>query len=300
MAAPGGHRRICCEAHGDGKLARYNRRMKLYRAGKTWSVSGESGVAPLNDFSLDRWLAERQPVAAIHKLYKAAPKLPEERRHEVSLPVQSQEVWAAGVTYLRSKAARMAESEHAASAYDLVYDAPRPEIFFKATARRCAASGGGLKLREDSKWMVPEPELTLVVSAHSELVGFTLGNDLSCRDIEGENTLYLPQAKVWDGCCSIGPAILINDGSVDIRASRISITIRRAGRTAFQGSTEIARIKRPFDELIEYLFRNHSFPEGVFLLTGTGIVPPDDFTLQRGDEVSIEVPEIGRLVNRME
>jgi 2-dehydro-3-deoxy-D-arabinonate dehydratase len=274
--------------------------MKLYRAGKTWSISGEAGVAPLDAFGLDRWLAERQPVAAIQRLYQSARKLPEERRHDVGLPVEHQEVWAAGVTYLRSKDARMAESQTAASAYDLVYDAPRPEIFLKATARRCAGSGGVLKLRDDSTWMVPEPELTLVVSAHRELVGFTLGNDLSCRDIEGANTLYLPQAKIWDGCCGIGPAILINDGSFDIRACRISIVIARHGSIVFEDSTEIARIKRPFEELIDYLFRNQSFPEGVLLLTGTGIVPPDHFTLQRGDEVSIEVSEIGRLVNRME
>ncbi len=191
----------------------------------------------------------------------------------------------------------MEESDFSASAYDKVYEAARPELFFKATPSRCVGTGGALKLRDDSKWMVPEPELTLVIGANQKLMGFTIGNDLSCRDIEGENLLYLPQAKVWDQCCGLGPCILVADDPEAIRESDISVEIIRDKKSVFAGSTSIGRIKRSFEELIEYLFRNQTFANGVFLLTGTGIVPPDDFTLQRGDEVRITVETIGTLSN---
>ncbi|HEV8292550.1 MAG TPA: fumarylacetoacetate hydrolase family protein, partial [Tepidisphaeraceae bacterium] len=177
------------------------------------------------------------------------------------------------------------------------YEAPRPELFFKATPSRCVGPGQPLRLRDDSKWMVPEPELTLVISANQKLVGFTIGNDLSCRDIEGENLLYLPQAKVWDHCCGLGPCILLADKPEAIREANISVEILRNAKSVFSGSTSIGRIKRSFEEMIGYLFRNQSFPNGVFLLTGTGIVPPDDFTLQRGDEVRITIEAIGTLAN---
>jgi 2-dehydro-3-deoxy-D-arabinonate dehydratase len=194
-------------------------------------------------------------------------------------------------------AARMEESEFSANAYDKVYGAERPEIFFKATAGRCVGSGGVLRLRDDSQWMVPEPELALVVGAKGKVVGFTIGDDLSCRDIEGENLLYLPQAKIWEGCCALGPRILINDGSVDIRRSSIRMVIRRKGIIEFAGATELGRMKRSFEELVGYLFRNQKFPVGVVLLTGTGIVPPEGFTLKAGDEILMEVEGIGELGN---
>ena len=216
------------------------------------------------------------------------------------LPIGSQEVWAAGVTYLRSRTARMEESTHAASLYDRVYEAPRPELFFKATPDRCAGPGETLRLRADTKWIVPEPELTLVISSAGKVVGFTIGDDLSCRDIEGDNTLYLPQAKMWHKCCGLGPAILINDGSVDIRKTSISLRVRRQGMEVFAGATGIDRIKRSFEELVSWLFREQVFACGVFLLTGTGIIPPDDFTLHSGDEIEIDIPEIGTLINRVE
>ena len=191
----------------------------------------------------------------------------------------------------------MEESNFSANAYDKVYEAPRPELFFKATPSRCVGPNRALRLRDDSKWMVPEPELTLVINANQEVVGLTIGNDLSCRDIEGENLLYLPQAKVWDQCCALGPCILLASNPAPIRESDISVEIVREKKTVFSGSTSIGRIKRSFEELIGYLFRNQSFANGVFLLTGTGIVPPDNFTLQRGDEVRITIEAIGTLSN---
>src|SRR5688500_679965 len=272
--------------------------MRLFRTASGWYVERDGAAAALPKFRLSEYLAALSAVT--HLAQHLESSQPSSAAVHPSLPpIDSQEIWAAGVTYLRSKAARMAESQSAATAYDKVYDAPRPELFFKATPRRCAGPNQAMRLRDDSRWMVPEPELTLVVSAARQIVGFTLGNDLSCRDIEGENTLYLPQAKMWDGCCSLGPAILLRDGSVDIRKSESSATIGRRGKTVFEGSTPVARIKRSFEELVAYLFRNQTFAEGVFLLTGTGIVPPDDFTLQPGDRVSITIPEIGTLTNEM-
>jgi 2-dehydro-3-deoxy-D-arabinonate dehydratase len=194
----------------------------------------------------------------------------------------------------------MEESVISKSAYDLVYDAPRPEIFFKANPARTRATGQPMRLRDDSKWMVPEPELALVVSARGQIVGYTIGNDLSCRDIEGENLLYLPQAKTWDGSCALGPAILLSEPSHDIRGSAIRCTITRNGAEVFKGETKVSQIKRPFEELVGYLFRNQRFPQGVILLTGTGIVPPNEFSLIRGDVVRIEIDGIGVLENAME
>jgi 2-dehydro-3-deoxy-D-arabinonate dehydratase len=213
------------------------------------------------------------------------------------LPLGTQEIWAAGVTYQRSKVARMEESQSAKSAYDLVYDAPRPEIFFKADVRRCRATGQPLKLRDDTRWIVPEPELALVVSSVGQIVGYSIGNDMSCRDIEGENLLYLPQAKTWDGCCSIGPAIRIAEPGLDIRSSHIKLKITRDRRPVFEGSTALSQMKRDLQELVGWLFRNQTFPNGVVLLTGTGIVPPGEFSLARGDVVRIEIDGIGILEN---
>ena len=264
--------------------------MKLYRNAKGWTAEKAGKAFALPGFDLDRWLKSQSSEIPVGP---ALPDIPQ----PVLTPIQSQEVWAVGVTYLRSKKARMEESDFSANAYDKVYDAPRPELFFKATPSRCVGPGQALRLRDDSKWMVPEPELTLLINAQAKLVGFTIGNDLSCRDIEGENLLYLPQAKVWDECCALGPCILIADQPEKIREAEISVEILRGGKSVFGGSTSIGRIKRSFEELIGYLFRNQSFPVGVFLLTGTGIVPPDDFTLQKGDEVRIAVEPIGVLSN---
>ena len=212
-------------------------------------------------------------------------------------PIDHQEVWAAGVTYKRSQIARMEESESAASHYDRVYAADRPELFFKATPARVADPGQPVRVRADSRWTVPEPELTLVVNPDLRLVGFTIGNDMSARDIEGENPLYLPQAKVYDQCCALGPVVWIPEESMDRPSTQISLKIERQGQTVFEGQTTLDQMVRSFEELIGWLGRENSLHEGAFLLTGTGIVPPDDFTLERGDAVTIEITGIGRLTN---
>ena len=213
-------------------------------------------------------------------------------------PIGHQEVWAAGVTYLRSREARMEESKSAGGGdfYDRVYAAPRPELFFKGTPHRVVGSGGMVRLRADSKWNVPEPELALAVNSRGKIVGYTVGNDMSSRDIEGENPLYLPQAKVYDGSCALGPCVLVQSEPLP-RQTEIRLEIRRGGDIAFSGKTALTQMKREFPELVEYLYRDNSFPHGCFLLTGTGIVPPDSFTLHSGDEIRITIEPIGTLRN---
>jgi 2-dehydro-3-deoxy-D-arabinonate dehydratase len=213
-------------------------------------------------------------------------------------PIDSQEVWAAGVTYYRSRTARMAESEVAGggSFYDRVYTAERPELFFKALAHRVAGPEEKVRIRRDSKWNVPEPELALVISPAGKITGYTIGNDMSSRDIEGENPLYLPQAKVYDRSCALGPCLLISDTPL-LASTEIAIQIVRGRATVFSGSTTLKEMKRKPEDLVEYLYRNNSFPHGCFLLTGTGIVPADSFTLKPGDEINITIPPIGTLVN---
>lgn len=223
--------------------------------------------------------------------------------HEGDLlaPLAGQEVWAAGVTYYRSRGARMEESKDAGGGnfYDRVYSAERPELFFKSTASRTVGAGGKVRIRGDAKWSVPEPELTLVVSAKGRIVGYTIGNDMSSRDIEGENPLYLPQAKVYNGSCALGPGILVTADPL-ARTMEILLEIRRNDRIEFEGSVELTELKRDPQTLVEYLFRDNSFPCGVFLMTGTGIVPPSSFTLERGDRVRITIEPIGVLENEVE
>ncbi|HEX3654265.1 MAG TPA: fumarylacetoacetate hydrolase family protein [Pirellulales bacterium] len=212
-------------------------------------------------------------------------------------PVDRQEIWAAGVTYRRSKSARMEESVGAAVFYDKVYEAERPELFFKANAWRVIGPGGPVRIRRDSRWNVPEPELALVLNSRLELVAFTIGNDMSSRDIEGENPLYLPQAKVYDGSCAMGPCMALAAAMPPADKIGIRLAIAREGREVFAGQTSVGQMARSFADLIEYLGRDHSFPDGACLLTGTGIVPGADFTLAAGDVVRIEIDGIGELVN---
>ena len=214
-------------------------------------------------------------------------------------PIGTQEVWAAGVTYFRSRTARMEESKGGGSFYDRVYEADRPELFFKATPLRVAAPGAAMRLRKDSKWMVPEPELTLVINSRGQIVGYAVGNDLSCRDIEGENPLYLPQAKVFDGCAAIGPGLFISRDPLPPE-TEIRMVIRRAGAEVFAGQTALSQLKRSPTSLVEFLFRETSFPSGAFLMTGTGIVPPDEFTLHAGDEIRITIGPVGTLINTVQ
>ena len=216
-------------------------------------------------------------------------------------PIQSQEVWAAGVTYLKSRNARMEESKKSGgdNFYDRVYDADRPEIFFKATPHRVVGSGQPVRIRRDSKWNVPEPELTLFINAKGQISGYTIGNDMSSRDIEGENPLYLPQAKTYDKSAAIGPCIAIFDEPISPKTT-ITIEILRYEISLFSNSIEINQMKRKHNELVEFLCRESSFPHGCFLMTGTGLVPNDDFTLEVGDEIRITIEGIGTLVNTVE
>jgi 2-dehydro-3-deoxy-D-arabinonate dehydratase len=215
-------------------------------------------------------------------------------------PIEHQEVWAAGVTYYRSRGARMEESKDAGGGdfYDRVYTAERPELFFKSTASRTVGTGGKVRIRRDASWSVPEPELTLVVSPGGQIVGYTIGNDMSSRDIEGENPLYLPQAKVYDGSCALGPGILVTSSPLP-RSTEILIEISREDRCAFAGCVKLSELKRDPKKLVEFLFRDNSFPNGCFLMTGTGIVPPSEFTLQSGDRIRITIEPIGTLVNEV-
>jgi 2-dehydro-3-deoxy-D-arabinonate dehydratase len=219
----------------------------------------------------------------------------------IKAPIGNQEVWAAGVTYYRSRTARMAESHDAGAEnfYDRVYTAERPELFFKATPHRVAGPGQPVKIRRDSRWNVPEPELALLITRAGKIVGYTIGNDMSSRDIEGENPLYLPQAKVYDRSCALGPCVLVSENTPDA-ATEIKLEIVRGDTTVFMGTTTLSQLKRSPESLVEFLYRDNSFPQGCFLLTGTGIVPGDDFTLQSGDEIRITIEAIGTLVNRVE
>jgi len=211
-------------------------------------------------------------------------------------PIGQQEVWAAGVTYLRSRRARIEESQKDADIYDRVYEATRPELFFKASSHRVVGHRQPIVIRRDSNWNVPEAELTLAVNAHGAIFGFTAGNDVSSRQLEGENPLYLSQAKIWDGSCSLGPSIVVTD-SAPPEETAIAVTIERGQKLLFHGETRLAEMKRSLDELVEYLFSECSFPHGVFLMTGTGIVPEAELSLIPGDVVSIEIEGIGTLVN---
>jgi 2-dehydro-3-deoxy-D-arabinonate dehydratase len=251
-----------------------------------------AGVSRMHD------LLERADLATALASVAKRP-LPEHALEGVRLltPVESQEVWAAGVTYLRSKQARMEESDFSARAYDHVYEAPRPEIFFKSVPEKVVSPGDAVGIRRDARWNVPEPELVLVISSSGSIVGFSIGNDMSSRDIEGENLLYLPQAKIYARSCAIGPWVIVGMGEQDARQWTIRLEIDRAGETVFTGETRVDQIKRGFGELVEYLFRSQAFPRGAMLLTGAGVVPPDSFTLADGDRVRIAISEIGLLEN---
>jgi 2-dehydro-3-deoxy-D-arabinonate dehydratase len=231
----------------------------------------------------------------------ALPAVGSDFAQQILPPIVSQEVWAAGVTYYRSRTARIEESQDAGGGdfYDRVYTAERPELFFKATAHRVAGPDETVRIRSDSHWNVPEPELALVVTRTGKIVGCTIGNDMSSRDIEGINPLYLPQAKVYDRSCALGPCILVAE-EMPSATTEIKLQIARDGETVFAGETTLAQLKRTPESLVEFLFRDNSFPQGCFLLTGTGIVPPDDFTLQSGDVISISIEPIGTLVNIVE
>lgn len=218
--------------------------------------------------------------------------------NKVEIPMGTQEIWASGVTYMRSKEARMEESKDAGGGtfYDRVYDADRPELFFKSTLSRTVGHNGTVRIRKDSGWDVPEPELTLLVSSEGTIEGYTIGNDMSSRSIEGENPLYLPQAKTYEGCAALGPCIYVSETPIDPN-TQIALEIIRNSKTVFSGEVSINTMKRKHQDLVDYLFRECNFPQGCFLMTGTGIIPPDEFTLKAGDETRITIEHIGTLVN---
>jgi len=229
-------------------------------------------------------------------------KIPkEDLLKDLLAPIGTQEIWAAGVTYMRSKSARMEESKDAGGGdfYDRVYDAERPELFFKSTAYRVAGPGQIVRIRKDSNWNVPEPELTLIINSKGKIIGYTIGNDMSSRDIEGQNPLYLPQAKTYDFSAAIGPCVYVTDSPLP-DTTKIELEIERNGKSVFYGDIQINQIKRKFTELAEFLFRETTFPTGCYLMTGTGIVPPNDFTLIQGDVIKIRIENIGELVNVVE
>ncbi len=260
----------------------------------------ESTIADLSGSGVESITSLLEDNNGTQKIRELAEQdLPQVALSTVTLltPVEGQEVWAAGVTYLRSKKARMEESDFSANAYDLVYDAARPEIFFKSLPSKVVGPGEAVGIREDSKWNVPEPELTLVVNSRKELVGYTIGNDMSSRDIEGENLLYLPQAKVYDRSCAVGPWLVMGAKEGEVREWTIGVQIERAGKNIFEGETSINNIKRTFGELVDFLCRSQTFPQGVMLLTGTGVVPEDDFTLSSNDIIRVTISGIGTLEN---
>jgi 2-dehydro-3-deoxy-D-arabinonate dehydratase len=247
--------------------------------------------------SLAAILDSPDPKTTVTALLTASPGVVSADSVTLLAPIDQQEVWAAGVTYRRSQVARMEESQGAAVFYDQVYLADRPELFFKATPHRVSGPGEPVRIRSDAGWNVPEPELALVLNARLELVGYSIGNDMSSRDIEGANPLYLPQAKVYDACCGLGPWITLASSMPGPEQIDIELAIERHGEVAFRGTTSISQMARTFAELVGWLGRDNSFPAGAFLLTGTGIVPSDAFTLAAGDMVRITISGIGTLAN---
>jgi 2-dehydro-3-deoxy-D-arabinonate dehydratase len=272
--------------------------MKLFRcrSGVVAEHLGRFYTVPCN--SWDDLVKREDLLDHLKRLSDAAKTVEAPLRQDLLAPIGSQEVWAAGVTYFRSRNARMEESKSAGGGdfYDRVYHAARPELFFKSMPHRVVGHGGKVAIRDDASWSVPEPELALFVTPKGKIAGYTIGNDMSSRDIEGENPLYLPQAKVYDRSCALGPCLLIADEPL-AATTEIAIEIHRAGAVMFSGATTLKEMKRQPQELVDYLYRNNSFPQGCFLLTGTGVVPPDSFTLNAGDEIRITIPPIGTLRN---
>lgn len=272
--------------------------MKLFRTDNDSYVERDGRHYLLLGMTWDQLVMQDDLHACLSKLIEqAAPVegIPDSAR---KAPIGSQEIWAAGVTYFRSRSARMEESKTAGggSFYDRVYSAERPELFFKATAHRVVGPHEPVRIRKDARWSVPEPELTLMVNPRGRILGYTVGNDMSSRDIEGENPLYLPQAKVYDGSCALGPAVLVATEPLP-SSTAIRLEILRGSGQAFTGATTLAEMKRDPEELVSYLYRECSFPTGCLLMTGTGVVPPDSFTLQHGDEIRITIDGIGTLTN---
>ena len=278
--------------------------MKIYQGKENTVIETKDAQLRAPDFSFDDLFRSTDPAAWLASKVEDLPPINEAQEltnQSWKAPVQSQEIWAAGVTYYRSRSARMEEAEQAGGDvfYDKVYDAERPELFLKATPSRARGHMAQIRVRSDSNWDVPEPELTLAINSAGKVFGYTIGNDVSSRSIEGENPLYLPQAKVYRGSCSLGPCLVVGEQAVG-PDSAIRLVIERNGKTGFEGETQTSQIKRGFDELAEFLYRDNEFPDGALLMTGTGIVPDNDFTLKSGDVVKITIEGIGTLENEVE
>ena len=271
----------------------------IYRTEAGSTIEKEGSCVLSANFCFDSLFSSDDPLEYVQSQYLSgnAAEIPS---GSLMPPIRHQEIWAAGVTYFRSRDARMEESESSGGDrfYDMVYDADRPELFFKATAERTRGHRDKVCIRSDSSWDVPEPELTLAINSNGKIFGYTVGNDMSSRSIEGENPLYLPQAKVYRGSCAVGPCLVV--GAAPAKEAMISVKIKRSGEEVFSGSTEVSQIKRGFDELAEFLFRENEFPKGALLMTGTGVVPDSDFTLSSGDVITIAIDGIGTLENQVE
>ncbi|MBN9616573.1 MAG: 2-hydroxyhepta-2,4-diene-1,7-dioate isomerase [Acidobacteriales bacterium 59-55] len=274
--------------------------MKLYRTRNGNYIVDQNACYRVEEDSWDALIAREDLDEYCRSVVKGGRKVEAFAEASVLAPIESQEVWASGVTYYRSRSARIEESKDAGGGdfYDRVYSAPRPELFFKATGRRVVGPNDKVRIRSDAKWSVPEPELTLLISPKGKITGYTIGNDMSSRDIEGENPLYLPQAKVYDGSCALGPCIFVSSSPLPAETG-IGIEILRGGEAAFSGTTALTELKRDPQTLADFLYRDNSFPHGSFLMTGTGIVPPDSFTLAGGDRISITIAPIGVLTNEV-
>lgn len=274
--------------------------MKLYRTKQGIVIEKEAHFYLLSDQSWDTFINDDHLYEKMEEITGQASPHPDGKAllRELQAPLGSQEIWASGVTYYRSKVGRQEESKESGGGdfYARVYEAERPELFFKATPHRTVGPGGEVRIRKDSSWNAPEPELTLVITSSGKIVGYTIGNDMSSRSIEGENPLYLPQAKSYDGSAAVGPCILVTQDELPAD-TLIALEIKRNSSIVFEGEVEINQIKRSFSELAAYLYRECSFPHGSLLMTGTGIVPDKDFTLQQGDEIRINIGPIGTLVN---
>ena len=269
--------------------------MKLYRTARGPVVEHDGAFHSVPQ-DWDALINHRDLAAHLRRATEGAAR--ETTIERVLAPIGSQEVWAAGVTYYRSRTARLKESRvgGGSSFYDHVYEAERPELFFKAAPWRVRGPGETIRVRRDARWTVPEPEIALCIDARGQIVGYTIGNDVSSRDIEGENPLYLPQAKIYDGACALGPAMLVSSEPLPAE-TEITLRVLRGGSIVAEGQTTFSQMRRNVRELVEFLYRETSFPTGCVLLTGTGIVPPDEFTLQPGDDITIDVPAIGTLTN---
>ena len=275
--------------------------MILYRTAEALYVEQDDKLYRLAETSLDTLIGHDDLHGYLSAHIAKSSSTSEPIHAKLEAPIGSQEVWASGVTYYSSRRARIAESKDAGGGdfYDRVYTAERPELFFKAVAHKVAGPNSRVKIRRDATWSVPEPELTLLINPRGQIIGYTIGNDMSSRDIEGTNPLYLPQAKVYDRSCALGPGLLIRKETMPT-STQIKLDILRSNQTEFSATTTLAELKRDPATLVEYLFRDQSFPHGCFLLTGTGIVPPDSFTLQSGDEIRITIEGIGTLINTVE